>query len=222
LTLRPVDPLGHLGGLKSIRSSTGRLEDEGITAKLHIQFPKTDIKGGITYSYIESAPDAPFTNFETEFPSGPDSIFATNVPTAEKDSLCAQTLTMPIEMTGQNGAFFKQNIKIAPTGCSNNLRLVSKKLGPAGKTLTFSVEVPAAGKLTASGKGLKSASKTAPARQIVSLSVSLANPNAAKIAKHKSVKVKVNLAFVPSSGKKLTTSFAATYKGKAKKGAHKK
>jgi hypothetical protein len=189
------------------------LQGEGVEVVVDA---KTDIKSGITYSYIESAPDAPFTSFETEFPSGPDSVFTTNVSASEKYSLCAQTLTMPIEMTGQNGAKLNQNIKIAPTGCSNALRLVSKKLGPAGKTLTLSVEVPAAGKLTASGRGLKGTSKTASARQIVSLSVSLAKGNAAKIAKHKSVKVKVNLAFAPSSGKQLTSSFAATYKGKAK------
>jgi hypothetical protein len=189
------------------------LQGEGVEVVVDA---KTDIKSGVTYSYIESAPDAPFTSFETEFPSGPDSIFATNVPTAEKDSLCAQTLEMPIEMTGQNGTKLAQNIKIAPTGCANALRVISKKLGPAGKTLTLSVEVPAAGKLTASGKGLKGTSKTSTARQIVSLSISLAKGDAAKIAKHKSVKVKVTLAFAPSSGKKLTSSFAATYKGKAK------
>ena len=196
------------------------LQGEGVEVVVDA---KTDIKNGITYSYIESAPDAPFTSFETEFPSGPDSVFTPNVSNQEKYSLCAQALTMPIEMTGQNGATLKQNIKIAPTGCANALRVISKKLGPAGKTLTLSVEVPAAGKLTASGKGLKRTSKTATARQIVSLSISLTKAGAAKIARHKSVKVKVNLAFAPSSGKKLTSSFSATYKGKAeKKGAHKK
>jgi hypothetical protein len=194
------------------------LQGEGVEVVVDA---KTSIKGGITYSYIESAPDAPFTSFETEFPSGLDSVFTPNVSEKEKYSLCAQALTMPIEMTGQNGAELRQNIRIAPTGCSNSLRLVSKKLGPAGKTLTLSVEVPAAGKLTVSGRGLKRTSKTATARQILSLSISLANTDAAKIARHKSVKVKVNLAFVPSSGKKQTTSIAATYKAKAKGGGKK-
>jgi hypothetical protein len=95
---------------------------------------KTDIKGGITYSYIESAPDAPFTSFETEFPSGPDSVFTSNVPAAEKYSLCGQSLVMPIEMAGQNGAKLKQNIKILPTGCAKVKTLTrAQKLAAALK-----------------------------------------------------------------------------------------
>ena len=177
----------------------------------------TDIKNGITYSKFETVPDEPISSFETVLPQGPHSALGTDLPASAKYRLCGQNMTIPTTITGQNGSVFKQETKIEVEGCSKTLRLVSKKLGPAGKTLTLSVEVPAAGKLTASGRGLKSTSKTATARQIVSLSVSLAKADAAKIAKHKSVKVKVNLTFAPSSGKKLTTSFAATYKAKAAK-----
>jgi hypothetical protein len=171
-------------------------------------------KSGITSTTFAHVPDVPASSFELTLPEGKYSALAANT------SLCpaASQLVIPIEIVAQNGAVIHQSTKIEVEGCSKTLRLVSKKLGPAGKTLTLSVEVPAAGKLTASGRGLKSTSKTATARQIVSLSISLAKGNAAKIAKHKSVKVKVSLSFAPSSGKKLTTSVAATYKGKAKGG----
>ncbi len=97
------------------------LQGEGVTAVLD---GKTDIKNGITYNYFETIPDIPFTSAEAELPAGPDSVFTPNVSEKEDYSLCAQTLTMPIEMTGQNGAKLNQNIKIAATGCPKGITRV--------------------------------------------------------------------------------------------------
>ena len=49
---------------------------------------RRDIKTGITYSRFESAPDAPFTVFETVLPAGPHSALTANVPEREEYSLC--------------------------------------------------------------------------------------------------------------------------------------
>jgi hypothetical protein len=90
------------------------LQGEGITLVLD---GKTDIKNGITYSRFESAPDAPFTTFETVLPTGPHSALTSNVPVKEDYSLCKTSLVMPTTITGQNGAVINQTTKIAVTGC---------------------------------------------------------------------------------------------------------
>ena len=90
------------------------LQGEGIKIVLD---GKTDIKEGITYSKFESAPDAPFTVFETELPAGPDSILTANVPEKEDFNLCKASLTMPTTIVAQDGAVLEPSTKIVATGC---------------------------------------------------------------------------------------------------------
>ncbi len=105
------------------------LQGEGITLLLD---GKTDIKAGITYSRFESAPDAPFTVFETVLPAGPHSVLTANVPEKENYSLCKTTLQMPTEITGQNGVQLRQDTSIALAGCtgvlSNKTKLTRAQL----------------------------------------------------------------------------------------------
>jgi uncharacterized repeat protein (TIGR01451 family) len=90
------------------------LQGEGVKLVLD---GKTDIKKGITYSNFESTPDAPFTSFETELPTGPHSIFTANVPAKDNYNLCGTSLAMPTRLVGQNGAVIEQTTKIPVTGC---------------------------------------------------------------------------------------------------------
>jgi len=189
------------------------LQGEGITIELT---GSINIKHGITTSEFAAVPDAPISTFELTLPEGPHSALATNIPEKLNRNLCGQKMIMPTEITGQNGAVEKQETRIEVEGCSNALVLKSKKVGPAGKTLSLQVEVPAAGRLTASGKGVTSTSKSSTGREFLSLSVSLGKADAKKVASHRSVNVKLKLSFVPKSGKHLTKSFAATYQAKKK------
>ncbi|MGD1057019.1 MAG: hypothetical protein ABR992_06330 [Solirubrobacteraceae bacterium] len=108
------------------------LQGEGVTL---IVDGKTDIKKGITYSKFETAPDAPFTKFETILPAGPHSALTANVPEAEEFSLCkhASSLVMPTTIVGQNGAPIEQTTKIALIGCGGVLGATTKKLSRAQK-----------------------------------------------------------------------------------------
>jgi hypothetical protein len=90
------------------------LQAEGVELVLD---GKTSIKKGITYSNFESTPDAPFTSFETELPTGPHSIFTANVPAKDDYSLCGTSLAMPTRIVGQNGAVIEQTVKVPVTGC---------------------------------------------------------------------------------------------------------
>jgi len=101
------------------------LQGEGITLVLD---GKTDIKDGITYSRFESAPDAPFTTFETTLPAGPHSALTANVPQSANYSLCGQKLQMPTEITAQNGAKISATTNVGLTGCTQVKGAKAKKL----------------------------------------------------------------------------------------------
>jgi uncharacterized repeat protein (TIGR01451 family) len=99
------------------------LQGEGVEIILD---GKTDIKDGVTYSRFESAPDSPFTSFETVLPEGPHSILAVNTLEAPNYDLCGHDLTIPTQITGQNGAVLEQTTKVAVTGCSGVLASKTK------------------------------------------------------------------------------------------------
>jgi hypothetical protein len=105
------------------------LQGENITLILD---GNTQIKNGITSSTFKSVPDAPVSSFELKLPTGKFSILGANVPQSAKYSLCGQTLTMPTEITAQNGAQLNQTTKIAITGCAKPKTLTrSQKLAKA-------------------------------------------------------------------------------------------
>jgi hypothetical protein len=106
------------------------LQGEGITLVLD---GKTDIKKGITYSKFETAPDAPFTKFETILPAGPHSALTADVPETENFSLCkhASSLAMPTTIVAQSGKTIVQSTKITLVGCGGVLGSKAKRLSRA-------------------------------------------------------------------------------------------
>jgi hypothetical protein len=161
---------------------------------------KTEIKHGITYSRFETVPDAPISSFETDLPEGPHSVLSTENP--GRTNLCASNLLMPITIVGQNGAVASTNPRIEVTGCSEALSVSSRSL--RNRILTLHVVVPAAGKLTASGRGVKTISKSAGGRETLTLTVRQKHPGR--------LSTKIELSFKPSNGRKLAKSLSVTFK----------
>jgi hypothetical protein len=180
----------------------------------------TEIKNGITYSRFENVPDTPVSSFELTLPSGPNSLlgangsFCTETTTSKKKvalrkngkvvrkkghvvfttqkttHLKAVSLVMPTTMVGQNGAKMVQQTQIAVQGCQPSAGI--EKVKVQGNSVLVTVSLTAAGKVTLSGKGLKTTHKSlsAGAHQV---KVPLTRAGKKLKRHHTSVKVKVTL-----------------------------
>ena len=176
------------------------LEGYGITLTLHGEtfISKTT---GITSATFRNTPDLPFENIEVTIPTGRYSEFGANLRPEGNYNLCGHKLTIPTMFTAQNGAEIKQDTKIAVTGCPSNISIESKNV--SGKKTTLSVYVPAAGKLTASGKGVTSETKTYSGQEAQTFT--LTQKKAGKL------KTTIKLTFTPSKGKKQTKSLTVRF-----------
>ena len=189
------------------------LQGENITLILD---GKTDIKKGITYSRFETAPDAPFTKFESIFPAGPHSALTANVPESENFSLCKHTLTVPTEITGHNGALIGQNTKVQLLGCGGvagftTAKVKIKKHSVKGSTLTLVVVAPSGGRIAVSGSGLHTLKKSVSKPGSYTLKVKLGPKGKAAVARKHLLKVHVRVSFAPTHGKASSAAVTAKF-----------
>jgi hypothetical protein len=158
-------------------------------------------KAGITSSTFKTVPDAPVSSFELTLPTGPYSALAANLPANAKYSFCGQKLALPTAFLAQNGAEIHEQTPVAIEGCPSSLSFTSsiKK-----QTLTLSVYAPAAGKITASGKGLGSQTKTAKGQEDLTITL--------KHNKTTSHNTTLKVVFKPNKGKQQTKTTKLTLK----------
>jgi hypothetical protein len=175
------------------------LQGEGVELILD---GKTDIKNGITYSKFETAPDAPFTTFETELPAGPKSIFAVYQKNGSYN-LCGTTLQMPSEITGQNGAVIKQTTAIAATGCPPKLSITKTKV--KGNTVLVTVKLGEAGTVKITGKGLKTTTKKGVRAGTHTITVPLTNTGRAAEKHKRKLKIEATLSVAGHTGTATAT-----------------
>jgi hypothetical protein len=90
------------------------LHGEGVILDLVGQ---TSVKGGVASAAFRSLPDAPISELDLMLDAGPHSLLAANLPPQARGSMCGQSLAMPVELTGQDGAVLKQTPTIAVSGC---------------------------------------------------------------------------------------------------------
>jgi hypothetical protein len=96
------------------------LQGEGVTILLvgHVNITKA----GITSATFFAVPDAPISSFDLSLPEGPHSGLSV------VGSLCAEPLSMPTRIVGQNGAQITQSTKIDVAGCPKVKKAVKKKV----------------------------------------------------------------------------------------------
>jgi hypothetical protein len=158
------------------------LEGNGVRI---ILIGNTDIKKGITTTKFAATPDAPFSSFTLNLPTGPHSALAAN------GDLCKPTLVMPTTLTAQNGKQVKQNTKITPTGCG--IRIVGHKV--VGKTAYVTVKTFAPGRISGSGSGLSTARRTLNnATKAATLKIPLSRRGRSR---HRPFRTRVRVGFVP-------------------------
>jgi hypothetical protein len=166
------------------------LSDDGVTV---ILVGNTNIKNGITTTNFASNPDVPFTGFELNLPSGPNSAVTAI------GNICKQSLVMPTTITAQNGKVFKQNTAITVSGCP--MTILSSKA--KGKKAVITVRVPEAGRVSGGGSNLKTVYKYPGKAQKVTLEVPLKTGTRPLV-------VRVRVGFVPKAkGKKTSTDYAS-------------
>jgi hypothetical protein len=158
-------------------------------------------KAGITSSTFKQVPDVPITSFELRLPQGTDSALAANLPLSAKGSFCGQKLEMPTAFVAQNGAEIHDTTPVSVEGCSSAL---SVKSAVKKQSVTLTVYAPAAGKITASGKGLGTVSKTAKGQENVSITL--------KQKKAGRLTTAVKVLFTPSKGKRQSKAAKIKFK----------
>jgi hypothetical protein len=161
------------------------LQGEGITVDV---VGDTFIsKAGITSSTFASIPDVPISSFELTLPEGPFSALSAN------GALCSQTLVMPTEFKGQNGAQLKQNTSIEVTGCATAMSFTKHV---SRRTAALRIYVPAKGKVKVSGRGLTSVTKSVGGRGTITVNVSPDQRSARKFT------TDVTVTFIAASGRR--------------------
>jgi hypothetical protein len=162
----------------------------------------TDIKKGITTTTFASTPDVPVSSVSVNLPVGSHSALGSF------GSLCAQPLVMPTTITPQNGGTpIKQNTIISVAGCG--VRIVGHKV--VGNTAYITVQTFAAGRISGSGRGLKTVYKRLNrAFKRVSLKVPLSNGGRSS---RKPLHVKLRVGFVPKAkhGARSASSTRVTF-----------
>jgi hypothetical protein len=184
----PVYLVAHPSGLPTLEAV---LSAPGLLIRLTGTI--TFAPAGLTSTFA-SVPDLPITRFVLTLPTGPHSALSAT------KGVCGGPLTMATTITGQNGAQISKTTPIDVTGCPaarRGLKLRILRARVRGSRVALTVKAPRAGRLTATGKGLRRTSvKVSRARTLtikVRLSKSAAKQRARLHRHHKHLKLRVRL-----------------------------
>ncbi len=147
----------------------------------------TDITNGITTTTFASTPDVPVTSVTVSLPA------KANSAVSGFGDLCRNPLYMPTTITGQNGKVTKLNPVIAVSSCG--VKVVGHKV--IGNTAYLTVQTFAAGRISGSGSGVSTVSKSLSAKtRGTTLKVPLSSKGRGR---RKPLKVKIRVGFLPKA-----------------------
>jgi hypothetical protein len=152
---------------------------------------------GVTTSDFASLPDVPISSFETRLPTGPSSALAA------KGNVCKGSLAIPTVITAQNGAVIKQSTKLAVSGCP--VTVVSHRV--RGDEVIVTVKVPAAGRVSARGKDLRTVNKHPGKAREVTLDVPLSRTGLSALGAHHKLRLRIRIGFVPKAKAPGSTAY---------------
>jgi hypothetical protein len=158
------------------------LEGSGVRV---ILVGNTDIKKGITTTRFASTPDVPVSSVKVELPMGPHSALAAY------GNFCTSPLIMPTTIEAHSGAVLRQNTVVSVSGCG--VRIIRRRV--RGKTLYLTIQTFSAGKVTVSGRFLRTTSRRLrrPSRS-TTLKIRLTGAG----RRHHHLRVRVKVVFRPS------------------------
>jgi hypothetical protein len=159
----------------------------------------TNIVKAITTSTFAAVPDVPVSSFELNLPTGSNSALAGN------GNLCAQSLLMPTTITAQSGAVLKQNTKISVSSCT--VKIV--KHTTFGPKVIVTVQVPAAGRVSGTGRYLKTTYRYTKKAEKLTFSVPLTGSGARIVSATGRLKIKLRVGFVPKQKGPSSSAHAA-------------
>jgi hypothetical protein len=161
-------------------------------------------KAALTLSSSTFAPGAPDPNTHRSPASAPSIVVA--VPKDAKPGTYEVTLTAT---TGAGGSVSQvATLKVTKP----KIKLGGVKLNKAKGTATLSVKVPAAGTLTASGKGIVKAKKKAKKAKRLKVTIKPKGKTKSLLAEEGKARVKAKIVFKPTSGIAVVKSKSITLK----------
>jgi group II intron reverse transcriptase/maturase len=155
---------------------------------------ETYIHNNVTSATFNELPDVPFESVEVNLPTGEYSEFGAYTSAQHPYQLCGNKLNVPTLFKAQNGLEIHQQTPVTVNGCPTTMSVMKKTLKK--HTLTLSVYVPTAGKLTATASGLSSTTKTTTGQQTLTLTLHTTQPHHPK--------TKLHITFTPTHGHKQT------------------
>jgi hypothetical protein len=165
------------------------LSGQGVTVDL---IGSIALGAGGTTSTFGSIPDVPITAFSLNLSQSTHSALSSTVA-----NLCPGPLSMPMQLTGQNGAKLTPTIPVTVTDCQNAgvVSLLSHRY--AHGMLHLKVRARAAGRISASGPDVHKTFHRAATAGVYSFAVKVNQRGMTALRRHHRLKIALRLGFVP-------------------------